>query len=171
MQIRASSFTGIHPPCPVDPDHTIHGHGSYERYANCDDNKLEEIPRFLCAPCGHTISVLPDDRLPYRAVPALLVEKHFDAEANPGEAKKPPATEKEKGCLKRAWTRFKQRVVSLTASLGQMISVLKPNAPQLWKQLRQQGNLPTILRQLAHPFNTSLLHDYLCLLPWPTRSG
>ena len=74
MQIQASSFTGIHPPCPVDPDHTIHGHGSYERYANCDDNTLEAILRFLCVPCGHTISVLPDHRLPYRAVPAPFRE-------------------------------------------------------------------------------------------------
>jgi hypothetical protein len=171
MQKRASSFKGDRPPCPVDPHHPIHRHGHYQRFANCDDAQVEDILRFLCVPCGHTISVLPDHRLPYRAVPAPLVEKYFDAQANPGEAKEPPATEKEKGCLKRAWARFKQRVVSLTASLGQMISVLRPNAPQLWKQLRQQSNLPAILRQLAEPFNTSLLHDYLCLLPWSTSTS
>jgi len=171
MQKRASSFKGDRPPCPVDPHHTIHRHGHYQRYANCNDNEEEDIGRFLCLPCGHTISVLPDHRLPYRAVPAALVEQHFDAQVNPSEAKKSPASEKEKGCLKRAWARFKQRVVSLTASLGQMISVLRPNAPQLWKQLRQQSNLPAILRQLAAPFNTSLLHDYLCLLPWSTSSS
>src|SRR5258708_23576055 len=102
MKMRFSIFQETPPPCPVDPDHTIHGHGSYERYANCDDNKLEEIPRFLCAPCGHTISVLPDDRLPYRAVSAALVEQHFDAQAHPGEAQKPPAIETEKSFLKRA---------------------------------------------------------------------
>lgn len=171
MQKRASSFKGDRPPCPVDPHHTIHRHGNYQRYANCNDDQEEDIGRFLCLPCGRTISVLPDHRLPYRAVPAPLVEKHFDAQAHPDQAKEPPATEKEKGCLKRAWARFKQRVVSLTASLGQMIRVLKPNAPQLWNHLRRQGNLPAILRQLAEPFNTSLLHDYCCLLPWSASTS
>jgi len=47
--------------------------------------------------------------------------------------------------------------------LGQMIRVVKPNAASLWKQLRQQGNLPAILLRLARPFDTSLLKDYKCL--------
>jgi len=73
--------------------------------------------------------------------------------------------------LKRAWTRFKQRVSSLTARLGQMIRPVKPTATQLWNQLRRQSNLPAILLQLAKPFNTSLLADYLCLRPWSARTG
>ncbi|MFI5105822.1 MAG: hypothetical protein ACHP79_12930, partial [Terriglobales bacterium] len=100
-----------------------------------------------------------------------LVERHFDAQANPGEAKEPPATEKEKGCLKRAWARFKQRVAPLKAKLGQMIRSVKPSAAQLWNQLRRKSNLPAILLQLANPFNLSLLHDYLCLRPWVARTG
>lgn len=166
MQIRSSSFTGDRPPCPVDPKHEVDRHGSYERNANCDDQQKEDINRFLCRPCGRTISVLPDHFLPYRAVAVPLVQKHFDGQANPGEVKEPPATEKEKGCLKRAWARFKQRVAPLKATLGQMIRSVKPSAAQLWNQLRRQSNLPAILLQLARPFNISLLHDYLCLRPW-----
>jgi hypothetical protein len=166
MQIRSSSFKGDRPPCPVDPHHEVDHHGSYERNANCDDQQKEDIDRFLCRACGRTISVLPDHFLPYRAVAVPLVERHFDSQANPGEVKEPPATEKEKGCLKRAWARFKQRVAPLKATLGQMIRSVKPSAAQLWNQLRRQSNLSAILLQLARPFNISLLHDYLCLRPW-----
>jgi hypothetical protein len=169
MQIRASSFKGDRPACPVNPDHTVHRHGHYGRFENCDDDHEKQqgdIYRFLCLPCGHTISVLPERFLPYRAVSVPLVQKHFDAQALPGQSKEPPATEKEKGCLKRAWARFKQRVGPLSATLGQMIDPVKPTAAQLWNQLRRQSNLETILRQLATPFNTSLLHDYFCLRPW-----
>ena len=86
MQIRASSLNGDRPACPLNPDHKVHVHGPYDRYANCDDEDKEDIPRFLCVPCGRTISVLPDHFLPYRAVGVTLVEKHFDAQANPSQA-------------------------------------------------------------------------------------
>jgi hypothetical protein len=171
MQIRDSSFRGDRPPCPIDPHHPVDRHGIYLRYANCDDNEKEGIDRFLCRPCGHTISVLPDHFLPYRAVSVPLVEKHFDAQANPGQAKEPPATETEKGCLKRAWARFEQRVAPLKAKLGQIVRAVKPSAAQLWNQLRRKSNLSMILLQLAEPFNISLLGDYRCLVPWNRRAG
>lgn len=171
MQIRISSFRGDRPLCPLDPHHKVHRHGSYERNANCEDQQKEAIERFLCRPCGRTISLLPERLLPYRAVAVPLVQKHFDAQANPGEVKEPPATEKEKGCLKRAWARFKQRVAPLKAKLGQMIRAVQPSAAQLWNQLRRQSNLPAILLQLAKPLNTSLLGDYPCLVPWTNGSG
>ena len=171
MQIRASSLKGGRPSCPLNPNHPVHVHGYYERYANCDEGEREAIPRFLCVPCGHTISVLPDHVLPYRAVGVPLVEQHFDAQTNPGQVPEPAATQKEKGCLKRAWTRFKQRVAPLSATLGQMIRPVKPTAAQLWKQLRRTSNLAIILLELAQPFNTSLLHDYRCLAPWSHRTG
>jgi len=171
MQIRASSLKGDRPACPLNPDHKVHVHGPYDRFANCDDEEKEDIPRFLCVPCGRTISVLPDHFLPYRAVGVPLVEKYFDAQANPGQAPEPTATQKEKGCLKRAWARFKQRAAPLSATLGQMIRPVKPTAAQLWKQLRRKSNLSVILLALAKPFNTSLLHDYLCLAPWSHSAG
>jgi hypothetical protein len=171
MQIRISCFKGDRPSCPIDPRHQVDRHGIYRRCANCDDNEKEAIDRFLCRPCGRTISVLPDHFLPYRAVSVPLVQKHFDVQANPGQVQEPPATEKEKGCLKRAWARFTQRVAPLQAKLGQMIRSVKPSAVQLWNQLRRKSNLSSILLQLAQPFNTSLLGDYLCLAPWSRSTG
>jgi len=171
MQIRASSFQGDRPSCPLNPNHPVHVHGSYDRYANCDDGAKEEIPRYLCVPCGRTLSVLPDHVLPYRAVGTPLLEQHFDAQADPGQAPAPPATQKEKGCLKRAWARFKRRVAPLSATLGQMIRPVKPTAAQFWKQLRRQSNLAVILRELARPFNLSLLGNYRCLAPWSPSAG
>ena len=166
MQIRQSHLLGDRPLCSVDPKHIIHRHGHYKRNGNCDDKEplVVTILRFLCVMCRRTLSVLRDDLLPYRAVPAPLVKKHFDAQAK--GTPPPAATEKEKGCLKRAWARFNGRVDALVTVLGQMITAVKPNAITLWKQLRRWGNLPKILLQLAKPFKTSLLGDYLCLKPW-----
>ena len=118
MQIRASSFKGERPSCSLNPNHQVHVHGSYDRYANCDDEEEEDIPRYLCVPCGRTISVLPDHFLPFRAVGVPLVEKYFDAQAHPGQTPEPPATQKEKGCLKRAWTRFKTACRSVKRNAG-----------------------------------------------------
>jgi hypothetical protein len=166
MQLRTSCVHGDSPACPVDAHHKIHRHGSYGRYANCSDVAplVVMVLRLLCVRCRRTISVLPDHLLPYRAVPTPLVEKHFDAVAN--GTLEPPATEKEKGCLKRAWASFSGRVAALLAVLGQIIEKVKPGTADLWRQLRRWGNLPAILRHLAAPFKTSLLGDYRCLKPW-----
>ena len=166
MQRRTLNPTETMPACHVDKNHKIHRHGTYERNGNCNDKNplILIIMRFLCVICGHTISLLPDDYLPYRAVPVRLVEKHFDAKAN-GTAE-PTATEKEKGCLKRAWTRFSGRIDALLAVLGQMIRSVKPSATEFWSQLRRQGNLKAILFLLGDSFKTSLLGDYLCVKPW-----
>ena len=169
MQKRKSELKGDRPTCPIEASHAIHIHGRYERHGDCD-GKVKDlaIPRYLCAPCGHTISVLPDDVLAYRALRAGQVEEHFQARVE--ETPPPPATQKEKGCLKRAWRSFEQQVTKLTAVLGQIIGRVKPNdGAGLWKQLRQLGNLEVILRFLADPFKTSLLKHYLCLRPWPAR--
>lgn len=172
MQVRFSGLRGDRPLCPVDPTHKVDCHGSCPRCADCNDNdRKEPIDRFLCRLCGRTVSVLPDHFLPYRAASVLLVEKHFDAQANPGQAPPPAMTEKEKGCLKRAWARFQQRVAPSKAKLGQMIRSVKPGPAPLWNQLRRHSTLVNILLQLAEPFNTSLLHDYLCLRPWCHSSG
>jgi len=44
--------------------------------------------------------------------------------------------------LARAWPSFERRVNARVAVLGQRIKSVKPNAAKLWKQLRQQSNLP-----------------------------
>ena len=167
MQIRESSFAGDRPPCPVDHTHPMHVHDSYERFANCNDHTLVSICRFLCTICLRTISVLPDNMLPYRAVPVPLLEQDFDARSGHGES--PTTTENEAGCLKRAWRRFVQRGTTFVILLGQMMQFASREAKPIWNQLRRWGNLPIILLQLARLFNTSLLHDYRCLLPWRAR--
>lgn len=168
MQTRQSLLTGDRPQCPVDPNHPIDCHGNYDRYADCQElTKSQWIARFLCRPCGHTISVLPDDTLPYRPISVPLTEASFDAKSS-GKPE-PPVTEKERGCLKRAWARLRQRVDVLLAVLGQMIDLLKPNASEFWNQLRRYSNLEVILRLLGRNFKRSLLGDYQCLQPWPPR--
>jgi len=64
MQLRQSSFLGPTPACPIDAQHPVHAHGSYERYRSCDSHDQFRVARFLCVRCGHTLSVLPDQRLP-----------------------------------------------------------------------------------------------------------
>lgn len=165
MQKRKSECRAERPLCAVDPAHTVHRHGSYKRYANLTDDEREAIERFLCCPCGRTISVLPTHRLPYMAMRTEQLEAHLEAQAQ--EAAPPPAaTEKEKGCAKRAWARFAQRVDALTGWLGQMIRVVKPTAAALWCELRRQGTLGEILHLLSGQFHTSVLKDYLCVRPW-----
>jgi hypothetical protein len=171
MQIRFSSFKGDRPSCSVDPNHKVHLHGFYERYVSCEGDQKEEIGRFLCVHCGRTISVLPDCFLPYRPVSTTLVEHYFDAQADPDKTPQPPATENEKGCLKRAWIRFGLRVIAIATVLGQMMQIRFRDPKLFWSALRRLGNLPAILLQLAKPFNTSLLHDYICLRPWSASSG
>lgn len=168
MQIRQSQIIWDRPHCAVDPKHKIHSHDSYTRFANCNDTALVVILRWLCVICGRTISVLPDTMLPFRPVPVPLLEMEFDSKAS-GKPP-PPQTETEKGCLKRAWHRFSQRIAALTAVLGQTMQIRNRTAKLFWLQLRRLGNLSCILLQLARPFNTSLLHDYQCLRPWPART-
>jgi hypothetical protein len=163
MQLRQSSVGGGRPKCPVDPAHRVHSHGGYKRHSKADGEEKERVPRWFCTVGCGTISVLPDTLLPYRPVGTDLLEKWFDAEYM---GRGPPvATENERGCLKRALTRFLQRIPSLTEVLGQMIRVASPSATQLWGQLRKLGKLGDILHFLAEKFKTSLLGDYRCLHP------
>jgi hypothetical protein len=168
MQTRSTLLMGKRPRCPRSPKHPIHLHGRYFRGANCHEQTASKrVPRYLCYPCGHTISVLPEDTLPYRPVSVSKVQESFDARVL--GTPEPPQTEKERGCLKRAWARFKQRVEALLTALGQMIATVEPNASELWKQLRRFGNLEAILRLLGGKFKISLLGNYRCLKPWPPR--
>ena len=168
MQLRLSLLTGDRPACPVDVKHCMHHHGAYYRYANCDDlEKSVEVLRYRCCRCGRTISVLPDEMLPYRPLGTKLVEEHFDAQA--GEQAEAQLTEKEMGCLKRAWHRFTQRLNAITFVLGQMMQIRLSDAKLIWVQLRRLGNLKVILRLLGRKFKTSLLGDYQCLKPWKPK--
>ena len=163
MQLREGSFPGPRPACPQDPTQQVYRHGAYERYAGCNGQRCLRIERFRCPRCGRTFSVLPKDRLPYRAVDATGLEAEFDARASGTDP--PPTTEKERGCLRRAWQRFAGRVDPLCALLDQMIAPIRPSVSECWKALRHRDNLVGILRLLATKFNTSLLADYRCCRP------
>ena len=103
----------------------------------------------------------PKNRLPYIAVKVTLVESEFDARASGTDP--PSSSEKERGCLRRAFERFAARVTPVCALLGQMIRRIKPSVGECWKELRQLDNLEGILLLLGTKFNTSLLADYRCL--------
>ncbi len=163
MQVRRSSIRGDRPECPVDPSHRVHYHTYYERYSKPDGTEKERVDRWLCTAGCCTISVLPDTRLPYIPVGVDLLERWFNAQLQ-GRAP-PQVSENERGCLKRAQSRFLQHIPSLSKVLGQMVKDLSPTATQLWVQLRKLGKLTDILRFLAEKFKTSLLGDYRCLQP------
>ena len=94
------------------------------------------------------------------------LDKHLEQGREQAEAE---LTEKEIGCLKRAWHRFTQRLNVLTFVLGQMMQIRLSDAKLIWIQLRRLGNLKVILGLLGRKFKTSLLGDYRCLKPWPPR--
>jgi hypothetical protein len=92
-----------------------------------------------------------------------MLESDFDARASGTDP--PTHSEKERGCLRRAFKRFAGRVAPLCALLGQMIGPIKPSVSECWRSLRQLDNFEGILLLLGTKFNTSLLADYRCLQP------
>jgi len=142
----------------------VHRHGHYFRYAQPSGSATFPVQRFLCPECGLTISVLPGDRLPYRAVAGPRLEAHFNEQAEAGTGPDPPPDELEAGCLRRAWTRLQTRVVQLQEAFGLLLASLPDSAGALWKQMRlAKGTLQGILHYLAQTHKRSLLGDYRCL--------
>lgn len=126
------------------------------------------MQRYLCPPCGHTVSVLPANRLSYRPVEVERLEGAFDAQAEVGTGLDPPPELIEAGCLQRAWNRFLTRVNSLKDAFGQILSAEPHTAQQLWRELRRGvGSAEEMLRFLARHCKRSLLGDYACLRPAP----
>ncbi len=111
-----------------------------------------------------SVSVLPADRLPYRALEVPRVEAFFNAQAKVGSGPDPPPGQLEAGCLRRAWTRFQTRVSKLKEAFGLLIPSVISGAAQLWEQMRlAKETLAAILGFLAQTRNISLLGDYRCL--------
>jgi hypothetical protein len=111
---------------------------------------------------------------PYRSLPVERFEQWMDVRfAVPpplaGEdARPPPASEIEKGCLVRAGQRLQQRIPYLCGLLGQRLPVLAAeDLDGFWRALRKFAKLDVILPFLAFSFKTSLLGSYLSLRsPW-----
>ncbi len=122
------------------------------------------MQRYRCPGCGLTISVLPVNRLPYRAVEAERLQSYLDAQAGIGTGPDPPPRQLEAGGLRRAWTRFQTRVSKLKEAFGLLIESVISGPEHLWQQMRQAKNsLAAILGFLAQARNLSLLGDYRCL--------
>ena len=146
----------------------MHRHGSYQRYQQPTGAATFPMQRYLCPPCGHTVSVLPAQRLPYRPLAVERLQGAFDAQAEVGRGLDPPPEPIEAGCLQRAWNRFLTRVHILQDALGQILPAALQSAPQLWRESRRAlGSAEAILRFLARSCKRSLLGDYACLRPAP----
>ena len=131
------------------------------------------------AKSGATFGVIPRGMLPYRCLPVERLEAWMDdghcvaAPAAGGGARPPPASEVERGCLERAQENLLQRIPFLSGLLGQRLPLLAcGDIRGFWRALRSLGRLAEILVHLAGNFKTSLLRDYLSLLPhWQRREA
>src|SRR5438876_8416219 len=167
MQLREGSFQGSRPTCPRHPDQRVHRHGFYERYEDCDSHRRSPIERFICPRCGRTLSVLPKNRRPYVAVNTTILESDFDARASGTDP--PPSSEKERGCLRRAFERFAGQVAPFCALLGQMIRAIKPSVSECWRELRQLDRASHLLTNILKLF--ALTWGYACYMPSLTPLG
>ena len=168
MQLRESSVKNGKVQCPWNRDHRIHSHGSYRRRRHPEGEQFIQIKRWLCVVCVRTLSILPDEMLPYWSIDVDVLEGWLEAHYL-GRAP-PDMREVEKECLERARKRFEHRIPSLTSLLGQIILVIKPSARELWKSLGNLGRLSDILRVLSERFKSSLLGDYRCVRPFSPQT-
>ena len=124
------------------------------------------VLRFLCFLCLRTISVLPDQCLPYWQVPVERLESFANGQAGVGPGPDPPPDAPEAGALRRAWARFAHRTRALRDCFGQLIESGVEVPTQLWIALRTaKQSLSGSLLFLAQFHKTSLLGDYRCLRP------
>jgi hypothetical protein len=164
IQIRDDSFEGERPPCPRGCRGKVHRHGFYIRYAAPTGGHRIAVFRFLCRPCGLTISVLGAGRLPYRSLDAQRLQAHADRQAGVGQGPDPPPGVLEAGCLRRAWTRLQTRVEVLKNAFGPLVTSGIRSVEALWLGMRHaKGTLDSILGFLASAHKISLLGDYRCL--------
>jgi hypothetical protein len=170
MQIRQSTFASSQFKCPFhgqnqDSD-CLHRHGFYKRYANVHADTKVAIYRFLCKFTGKTLSILPDDMLPYWPLPVPELDDHFQRRSTAGDedSEEPARTSNE--LPERAWVRFcsATRLQSLAQYFGQRLP-LGQSPKALWQSIKRTGGtLQEILCELAQA-GRSLLGDYQCLRP------
>jgi len=169
---------GDRPECPGDSKHRVHKHGSYSRHCSTKFASVKEkIHRYLCTICNWTISVLPENQLPYRSIDAtrfiLLLNWKFHGGPEP-----PNIGTEERGCMRWALDCFIRNSPALTGALGQIVKDGCSNARSLWRTLSRLGDVSSILRFLQEklkPEKTingglrgfSLLGRYRCLAVQP----
>jgi len=172
MQVHESSLNGSERPCaPQDcakcaGHQKLHRNGTYSRFRKVEGQWECPIQRFRCPGCGRTWSVIPADMFPRRSMEVSrfqqLLDKLFGLAG--GEARPPPASEKEEGCIRRAIKTLSKRIPFLCGLLGQQMP-LKASADTgcFWRALRELGSTGEILVSLARDFKTSLLACYRSL--------
>lgn len=130
MQIHEESLAGKSRPCaPEDcarcaSKQKLHGHRTYQRLANTTGDDTVTVRCYRCPRCGSTFSVIPAGMLPYRSLPVARLEEHLDTSHGvprpvAGEgASPPPASEVERGCVRRAEKKLPGRIPFLRGCLG-----------------------------------------------------
>jgi hypothetical protein len=106
--------------------------------------------------------------MPYCSIEVERFEELADSQlgSTGGDARPPPATEKEEGCIRRAMKKLSERIPLLCGLLGQqMPAPVGMDICSFWRALRKLGSTGEILLRLARDFKTSLLRCYRSLLP------
>ena len=161
MQLWESEFVYV-PKC-------LHCHGRprMHRHGKCKRTGSDGLPRMLqryrCPLCLRTCSILKDGMLPYRRVSAERLQSCLD---NPQELQVEPDSKPVRSAVKRFQQRTRRIVMVLGALLRLPLGLTASELnKRLWEELRRvYGDAATILRELASSFDTSLLHDYRCLI-------
>ena len=131
------------------------------------DARSESVQRYICPRCRRTWSVIPQGMMPYRSIEVERFEELADSQlgSNGGDARPPPATEKEEGCIRRAMKKLSERISLLCGLLGQQMPVpVGMDIGSFWRALRKLGSTGEILLRLARDFKTLLLRCYRSLL-------
>jgi hypothetical protein len=104
--------------------------------------------------------------MPYRSLPVERFEQLADAHLGltDGDARPPPATEKENGCIRRAIEVLSKRIPYLCGLFGQQLPVFaNTDIYRFWRAMRELGPTMDTLARLAREFKTSLLGSYCSL--------
>ena len=176
MQVFSSSLDETGRPCAprdcarCEGSCKLHRHGSYLRYERPEGGRQVTVQRFLCPRCRDSWSVVPPNMFPYRSLPVSRFEELLDDQTGlaDGGARPPPATQIERGCIRRAVKKLTERIPFLCGLLGQQMPTAQgPGFDWFWRALRKLGPTQSILASLARDFKTSLLGCYLSLkAPW-----
>ena len=174
MQVYQNSLGADERPCPGSDCAQckgcaiLHKHGSFTRWRGVDGTRSESVQRYICPRCRRTWSVIPPGMMPYRSIEVERFEELADSQLDSasGDARPPPATEKEEECIRRAMKKLSERIPLLCGLLGQQMPVpVGIDIGSFWRALRKLGSTGEILLRLARDFKTSLLRCYRSLLP------
>lgn len=104
--------------------------------------------------------------MPYRSLEVGRFEELADERfaMTGGDARPPPATENENGCIRRAIEKLSKRIPLLYAFFGQQMPMLGgTDIGGFWRALRELGSTQSNLVAMARNFKTSLLGCYRSL--------